>query len=107
MYFRQEIREEKIYREAMRKRSVVPFFHPENIPLYEVLYSLNIILKDSQSIFLCAVYKNTKHRFWFSQSLLQQQIPDMRSLSMALPPFPKSDSTEGFLKDAPQEDSKL
>lgn len=41
------MREEKIYREAMRKRSVVPFFHPENIPLYEVLYSLNIILKDS------------------------------------------------------------
>ncbi|XP_039458948.1 sperm-associated antigen 17 isoform X2 [Oreochromis aureus] len=71
--YRQEMCEEKIYREALRKRSVVPFFHPENIPLYE--------------------------------SLLQQQIPDMRSLSMALPPFPKSDSTEGFLKDAPQEET--
>lgn len=31
----------------------------------------------------------------------------MRSLSMDLPPFPKSDSAEAFLTDAPQESSKL
>lgn len=31
----------------------------------------------------------------------------MRALSMDLPPFPKPDSAEGFLKDAPQEDSKF
>ncbi len=31
----------------------------------------------------------------------------MRSLSMDLPPIPKSDSAEAFLKDAPQENSEL
>ncbi|XP_067379815.1 sperm-associated antigen 17 [Channa argus] len=39
------------------------------------------------------------------QSLLQQQTPDMRALSMDLPPFPKSDSFEAFLKDDPQENA--
>uniref|UniRef100_A0A8C3A3I6 Sperm associated antigen 17 n=1 Tax=Cyclopterus lumpus TaxID=8103 RepID=A0A8C3A3I6_CYCLU len=41
------------------------------------------------------------------QTLLQHQMPDMRSLSMDLPPLPKSGSPEAFLKDAPQEKSKL
>lgn len=40
------------------------------------------------------------------QDLLQHQTPDMRALSMSLPPLQKSDSVELFLKDAPQ-DSKL
>ncbi|XP_031706794.1 sperm-associated antigen 17 isoform X2 [Anarrhichthys ocellatus] len=68
---RQEKCEEQANREALRKKSVVPFFHPENVPLY--------------------------------QTLREHQMPDMRSLSMDLPPFPKSGSTEAFLKDAPQE----
>ncbi|KAM6894209.1 sperm-associated antigen 17 [Lycodopsis pacificus] len=68
---RQEKCEEQAHREALRKKSVIPFFHPENVPLY--------------------------------QTLREHQMPDMRSLSMDLPPFPKSGSTEAFLKDAPQE----
>ncbi|KAM9335587.1 sperm-associated antigen 17 [Symphorus nematophorus] len=68
---RQEMCQEKAHREALRKKNIVPFFHLENIPLY--------------------------------QNLLQQQPPDMRSLSMDLPPIPRSDSSEAFLKDAPQE----
>ncbi|XP_037613814.1 sperm-associated antigen 17 isoform X2 [Sebastes umbrosus] len=67
---RQEMCEEQAQREALRKKNIIPFFHPENIPLY--------------------------------QNLLQQ-TPDMRSLSMDLPPFPKTDSPEAFLTDAPQE----
>ncbi|KAM8746844.1 sperm-associated antigen 17 [Acanthopagrus schlegelii] len=68
-HHKQEMSEEKAYREALRKKNVVPFFHPENIPLY--------------------------------QNLLQ--TPDMRSVSVDLPPIPKSDSTEAFLKDAPRD----
>ncbi|XP_051284825.1 sperm-associated antigen 17 isoform X4 [Dicentrarchus labrax] len=70
---RQEMYEEQACREALRKKNIVPFFHPENIPLY--------------------------------QNLLQHQIPDMMSLSMDLPPIPKSDSAEAFLKDAPLENT--
>ncbi|XP_073330742.1 sperm-associated antigen 17 [Pagrus major] len=70
---RQEMSEEKAYREALRKKNVVPFFHPENIPLY--------------------------------QNLLR--TPDMRSLSVDLPPIPKSDSAEAFLKDAPRDSSEI
>ncbi|XP_050932117.1 sperm-associated antigen 17 isoform X1 [Lates calcarifer] len=71
--YRQEVCEEKSYRDALRRKNIVPYFHPENIALY--------------------------------QNLLQQRTPDMRSLSMELPPIPKSDSAETFLKDAPQEDT--
>lgn len=38
VYVRQEMCEEQAYREALRKKNIVPFFHPENIPLYQVLY---------------------------------------------------------------------
>ncbi|XP_008296225.1 sperm-associated antigen 17 [Stegastes partitus] len=68
---RQELCEERTHREALRKKSVVPFFHSENISLF--------------------------------QSLLEPGIPDMRRLSMDLPPVPKSDRADTFLKDAPQE----
>ncbi|KAM4565067.1 sperm-associated antigen 17 [Fundulus diaphanus] len=34
---RQEIREEKACREALRKKIIVPYFHPENRPLYQSL----------------------------------------------------------------------
>ncbi|XP_044039721.1 sperm-associated antigen 17 isoform X2 [Siniperca chuatsi] len=72
--YRQEMCEEQAYREALRKKNIVPFFHPENIPLY--------------------------------QNLLQHHTSDMmRNLSMDLPPIPKSDSGEAFLKDAPQENT--
>ncbi|GLD53655.1 sperm-associated antigen 17 isoform X1, partial [Lates japonicus] len=71
--YRQEVCEEKTYRDALRRKNIVPYFHPENIPIY--------------------------------QNLLQQRTPDMRSLSMELPPIPKSDSAEAFLKDAPQENT--
>ncbi|XP_040887756.1 sperm-associated antigen 17 [Toxotes jaculatrix] len=67
---RQEICEEKACRVALRRKNIVPYFHLENIPIY--------------------------------QNLLQHQTPDMRSLSTHLPPIPKSDSAEAFLKDAPQ-----
>ncbi|XP_029311120.1 sperm-associated antigen 17-like isoform X2 [Cottoperca gobio] len=70
---RQEKCEEQAYRAALRKKSAVPFFHPENIPL--------------------------------SQDLLQPQTPDMRSLSLDLPPIPTSDGAQAFLKDAPQENT--
>ena len=36
---------------------------------------------------------------------LQNQAPDMKRLTMDLPPIPKSDCAEAFLKDAPQENS--
>ncbi|KAI4808604.1 hypothetical protein KUCAC02_000658 [Chaenocephalus aceratus] len=68
---RQEKCEDEAYRKSLRTNSIVPFFYPENIQLY--------------------------------QELLQHQTPDMRSLSMGLPPVPRSDSAEDFLKDAPQE----
>ncbi|XP_068444068.1 sperm-associated antigen 17 isoform X2 [Clinocottus analis] len=68
---RQEMCEEQASREALMKKNIVPFFHPENILLY--------------------------------QNLLQQKRPDVRSLSMDLPPLPKACSIEAFLKDAPQE----
>ncbi|KAM7377443.1 hypothetical protein PAMA_013973 [Pampus argenteus] len=71
---RQEICEEKACRAALKKKIVVPYFHPENIPLY--------------------------------QNLLQDQTPDMRRLSMHLPPIPKTDNTETILKDAPQKNSE-
>ncbi|KAF3836958.1 hypothetical protein F7725_004422 [Dissostichus mawsoni] len=70
---RQEKCEDEAYRKSLRTNSIVPFFYPENIQLY--------------------------------QELLQHQTPDMRSLSMDLPPIPRSDSAEDFLKDAPQENS--
>ncbi|XP_042368348.1 sperm-associated antigen 17 [Plectropomus leopardus] len=66
--YRRELCEEHTYREALRKKNIVPFFHPENIELYQ-----------------------------------KDQAPDMRSLSMDLPPIPKSDSGEAVLEDAPQE----
>nr|XP_020479386.1 sperm-associated antigen 17 [Monopterus albus] len=69
---RQELSEDKACREALRKKNVVPYFHLENIPVY--------------------------------QSLLQHQT-DMRSLSMELPPLPRPDSAETFLKDAPTENA--
>nr|XP_046236431.1 sperm-associated antigen 17 isoform X2 [Scatophagus argus] len=34
---RQEMCEEQAYREALRKNNIVPFFHPENFPLYQNL----------------------------------------------------------------------
>ncbi|XP_047456717.1 sperm-associated antigen 17 isoform X2 [Mugil cephalus] len=68
---RQEMYAEKTHKEALRKKDVVPFFHPENTPLYQCRPRL--------------------------------QTPDMRSLSMDLPPIPTSHSAESFLKDAPQE----
>ncbi|XP_069374874.1 sperm-associated antigen 17 isoform X3 [Paralichthys olivaceus] len=71
--YRQEVCEEKAWRAALRMESIVPYFHLENIPLY--------------------------------QNLLQNQAPDMKSLSMDLPPIPKSDSAGAFLKDAPQENT--
>ncbi|XP_045921356.1 sperm-associated antigen 17 isoform X4 [Micropterus dolomieu] len=71
--YRQEMCEERAFREALMKKSIVPFFHPENIPLY--------------------------------QNLLQHQTGDMRSISMDLPPIPKSDSAEAFPKDDPQENT--
>ncbi|KAK1889974.1 Sperm-associated antigen 17 [Dissostichus eleginoides] len=70
---RQEKCEDEAYRKSLRTNSIVPFFYPENIQLY--------------------------------QELLQHQTPDMRSLSMDLPPIPRSDSAEDFLKDAPQENT--
>ncbi|XP_063756379.1 sperm-associated antigen 17 [Eleginops maclovinus] len=70
---RQEKCEEEAYRMSLRTKNIAPFFHPENIQLY--------------------------------QELLQHQTPDMRSLSMDLPPIPPSDSAEDFLKDAPQENT--
>ncbi|CAJ1086379.1 sperm-associated antigen 17 isoform X2 [Xyrichtys novacula] len=72
---RQEISEGHTYREALKKKRVVPFFHPENYPLYQEL-----------------LVSTSTH-----------QRPDMKSLSMALPPMSKSDSAEAFLKYAPQE----
>ncbi|KAM6908930.1 sperm-associated antigen 17 [Xenentodon cancila] len=36
---RQEISEEKRYREALRGKNIVPYFHPENKPLYQSLYN--------------------------------------------------------------------
>ncbi|XP_053272684.1 sperm-associated antigen 17 [Pleuronectes platessa] len=69
--YRQELCEEKACRAALRRKSIVPYFHPENIPLYQ----------------------------------LQNQAPDMKGLSMDLPPIPKSDCAEPFLKDAPQENT--
>ncbi|KAM3590203.1 uncharacterized protein V6R79_005781 [Siganus canaliculatus] len=66
---RQEIYAGKACREALRKNYIVPYFHPENIVLYQNL----------------------------------QQTPDMRRLSMDLPPFPKSESAPAFLRDAPTE----
>ncbi|CAK6967972.1 LOW QUALITY PROTEIN: sperm-associated antigen 17 [Scomber scombrus] len=71
--YRHEICEEKACRVALRKKIVVPYFHPENIPLY--------------------------------QNLLQHQTPDMKRLSMHLPPIRKTDNTDIFLKDAPQENT--
>ncbi|KAM3849923.1 sperm-associated antigen 17-like, partial [Diretmus argenteus] len=38
-------------------------------------------------------------------SLLHHQTPDMRSLFLDLPPVPKADDAQVFLKDAPQEKS--
>lgn len=35
--FRCELDEEKTHREALRKKSIVPYFHPENFSLYQVL----------------------------------------------------------------------
>ncbi|CAB1452349.1 unnamed protein product [Pleuronectes platessa] len=69
--YRQELCEEKARRAALRRKSIVPYFHPENIPLDQ----------------------------------LPNQAPDMKRLSMDLPPIPKSDSAEPFLKDAPQENT--
>ncbi|XP_069026480.1 sperm-associated antigen 17 [Embiotoca jacksoni] len=71
--YRKKMCEEKTYKEALMKKNVLPYFHPENILLY--------------------------------QSLLHNQMPNMRSLSMDLPPIPWSDSPEAFLKDTPQENS--
>ncbi|XP_027134086.1 sperm-associated antigen 17 isoform X1 [Larimichthys crocea] len=70
---RQEMCKDQAYREALRKKKTVPFFHPENIPSH--------------------------------QNLLQHQTPDMRSRSIVLPPITKK--AEAFLKDVPQENSKL
>ncbi|XP_015229313.1 PREDICTED: sperm-associated antigen 17-like [Cyprinodon variegatus] len=37
MCFRQEISEEKAYREALRKKTIVPYLHPENLSIYQGL----------------------------------------------------------------------
>ncbi|XP_029026563.1 sperm-associated antigen 17 isoform X3 [Betta splendens] len=73
-YSRQELLEEKVCREALRKKNIVPYFHAENATMF--------------------------------QDLLQQQVPDMKALSMNLPPTPKSDSVELFLIDAPQDTAR-
>ncbi|XP_074555058.1 sperm-associated antigen 17 [Halichoeres trimaculatus] len=74
---RQEISEETACREALRKKNIVPYFHPENNSLHQELLI----------------------------STLTHQRPDMRTLSMALPPIPRSESAEADLKDAPQENT--
>ncbi|XP_029931600.1 sperm-associated antigen 17 [Myripristis murdjan] len=66
---RQELCEDKAYREILRNRIIVPYFHPENTPLHQS----------------------------------HQQTPDMRRLTMDLPPCPRTDDAEAFLQDAPQE----
>ncbi|XP_034532729.1 sperm-associated antigen 17 isoform X2 [Notolabrus celidotus] len=72
---RQELSEEKVCLQALRKKNIVPFFHPENDPFYHKLV----------------------------ESASTHQKPDMRSPSMALPPIPRSDSADAMLRDAPQE----
>ncbi|KAM9397205.1 sperm-associated antigen 17 isoform 6-T6 [Salvelinus alpinus] len=65
---RQELDEDKVYREALRNRIIPPYFHSEKEAAFE--YS---------------------------------EVPDMRSLSQDLPPFPKTPNSQNYLKDAPRE----
>ncbi|XP_031675388.1 sperm-associated antigen 17 isoform X3 [Oncorhynchus kisutch] len=65
---RQELDQEKIYREALRNRIIPPYFHSEKGAGFE--YS---------------------------------EVPDMRSLSQDLPPFPNTPNSQNYLRDAPQE----
>ncbi|KAK6325687.1 hypothetical protein J4Q44_G00050290 [Coregonus suidteri] len=66
---RQELDQEKMYREALRNRIIPPYFHSEKGAGFE--YS--------------------------------EEVPDMRSLSQDLPPFPKTPNSQNYLKDAPRE----
>nr|XP_046191758.1 sperm-associated antigen 17-like isoform X1 [Oncorhynchus gorbuscha] len=65
---RQELDQEKIYREALRNRIIPPYFRSEKGAGFE--YS---------------------------------EVPDMRSLSQDLPPFPNTPNSQNYLRDAPQE----
>lgn len=57
MYFRQEMSEEKACKEALRKKSCVPYFHPENFQIYQVQY---VLLLYNTFIYTCltALYLN-------------------------------------------------
>uniref|UniRef100_A0A3Q3LHS1 Sperm associated antigen 17 n=1 Tax=Mastacembelus armatus TaxID=205130 RepID=A0A3Q3LHS1_9TELE len=38
--FRQDLCDDKACWEALRKKNIVPYFHPENVPIYQVVYCI-------------------------------------------------------------------
>lgn len=102
VFFRQQLSEAKSYRETVRMKKVVPYFHPENISLYQVKY----ILIRTLSLGLMWVGKDTAFVSCF-QNLLHDQTHDTPSLSMDLPALPKSESHKALIIDTPEKNSKL
>lgn len=79
---RQELREEKALRAALRTRSCVPYFHPENLPLYQV--GLPPVGGASTSL--------GSRLLRVLQDRVQPSQPDLRRASALPPPVQTSDS---------------
>ena len=105
VYFRQELSEERTYREALRMKSIVPYFHPENISLHQVKYIKSLWMNVSR--FRCVWFRKRHGIVACFQSLLGDQTHDVQSFSVDLPLLPKSDSPEALIPDAPEKNSKL
>uniref|UniRef100_A0A1A8F784 Sperm associated antigen 17 n=2 Tax=Nothobranchius korthausae TaxID=1143690 RepID=A0A1A8F784_9TELE len=67
---RRELSEEKTYREALREGIVVPYFHPENLPLHRVLQDL------IDALFLDVVQKKSQRCLIYSESATWSETRD-------------------------------
>ncbi|XP_028331007.1 sperm-associated antigen 17 isoform X4 [Gouania willdenowi] len=101
---RWDLSEERMLKEALRKKNVVPFFHPENVNLYE-----ESMLKEAEERMLKEALRKKNvipivhpENVNLYKSMQPLQKPDMRSLSPDLTTI-KSESEELLLNDVPQE----
>lgn len=95
--------EEQSQRLALSNSDVVPYFHPENFPLFQV----RVLLKYFhvfESLFFCHIDKKL---LVVLQTLLQKQTAVVRSQPVDLPAVAKSSVAEVVVKKVPQRSSKI
>ncbi|XP_068612151.1 sperm-associated antigen 17 [Brachionichthys hirsutus] len=112
---KQEVAEEEAQRAALRKRSVVPFFHPENVPFHQVggpgrrslLLDRTPVSRDPPPIPASGSSEDALRDATQGDSSedVLRDAPQEDSSEDVLRDAPQEDSPEDALRDAPQEDS--